>query len=235
MHAYWDILFRAALSILALLLVAKLLGKQTISNMTFHDFVTSITLGSIAGNLAFNESLKTSYFILALIVVTAVSFLLSYIALKNRKLRNWISGSPTVLIENGEILEHNMKKLRYTLDTLAQVLRGMGIFNMEEVAYAVLEDNGTVSVLKKEEYQFVTKKDMKLPVKTQHFPVEFVMDGVIMEKNLESHGLTTEWLEKQVKRKGKRLSDVFYAVRGTQHQLFFDFYEDGIQKPVDKE
>jgi uncharacterized membrane protein YcaP (DUF421 family) len=235
MHAHIDVLLRTVISILSLVLIAKLLGKQTISNMTFHDFVTSIIIGSIAGNLAFNESLKTSYFIVALIVITMMSYLLSVIALKSRKLRNWISGSPTVLIENGKILESNLKKLRYTLDTLDQVLRGMGIFNIEEVEYAILEDNGTVSVLKKEEYQYVTKKDMKLAYSTQGFPVEFVMDGIVLEKNLENQGLTKQWLENEVKRKGKQMSDVFYVVRGTHQELFFDFYEDKIRQPIDRE
>ena len=163
MHAYVEILIRTVLAILMLLLIAKILGKQTISNMTFHDFVTGITLGAIAANLAFNEKLKWSYLILSLIVITITSFLLSVIALKSRKMRNWISGSPTVLIENGKILEDNMRKVRYTLDSLDQALREKGIFNMEEVEYAVLEDNGKVSVLKRDEYQYVTKKDMKLP------------------------------------------------------------------------
>jgi uncharacterized membrane protein YcaP (DUF421 family) len=106
---------------------------------------------------------------------------------------------------------------------------------MEEVEYAVLEDNGKVSVLKKEEYQGVTKKDLKLASNQQSFPVELVMDGIVMGKNLENNGLTLQWLENEVKRKGKQISDVFYAVRGTQQQLFFDFYEDGIRKPIDKE
>jgi uncharacterized membrane protein YcaP (DUF421 family) len=236
MNAYVDILIRAIVSILMLLLIAKILGKQTLSNMTYLDFVTSITLGAIAANLAFNEQLKWSYFILALIAITVTSFLLSFIALKNHKLRRWISGSPTVLIEGGKILEDNMRKLRYTLDSLDQALREKEIFNVEEVEYAVLEDNGKLSVLRKDEYQYVTKKDMKLRFSNeQTFPVELIMDGALMEKDLVNNGLTKEWLEAELRRKGKRISDVFYAVRGTQQQLIFDFYEDNIHKPIDKE
>lgn len=235
MHAYLDILIRTILSIVMLLLMAKILGKQTLSNMTYHDFVTSITVGAIAANLAFNQQLKWSYLITSLIVITITSFLLSVIALKNRKMRSWISGSPTVLIEGGKILEDNMKKLRYTLDTLDQELRGKEIFNMEEVEYAVLEDNGKVSVLRKDEYQFITKRDMKLRPNDQAFPVELIMDGTLMEKDMENNGMTKEWLETELRRKGKRISDVFYAVRGTQQQLVFDFYEDDIHKPIDKE
>lgn len=235
MHAYMEILIRAICSILFLLLIAKILGKQTISNMTFLDFVTGITIGSITANLAFNEKIKGTHMTFALLVFAITSLLLSFIALKNHKMRGWISGSPTILIEGGKILEDNMRKVRYTLDSLDQALREKEIFNIEVVEYAVLEDNGMLSVLKKEEYQFITKKDMKLPRHTQAFPVELIMDGKLMEQELESNGLTKEWLETELRRKGKKISDVFYAVRGTQQQLVFDFYEDKIHKPIDKE
>lgn len=230
-----EVLLRSVVAIVSLLLIARLLGKQTISNMTFNDFVTSITLGSVAANLAFNESIKWLYFIISLCVITALSYLFSLIAIKSQKMRKWISGSPTVLIEGGKILEDNMKKIRYTLDSLDQALRGKDIFNIEEVEYAVLEDNGMLSVLKKEQYRSITKKDIKLPYTTQNFPVELIMDGTVVEKNLKDHGLTSEWLEKELKQRGKRVADVFYAVRGTQQELFFDFYEDRIGKPVNKE
>lgn len=232
---YADILFRTLLSVALLLLIPRILGKQTISSMTFHDFVTSITLGSIAANLAFNASLTSFSIILSLAVIVIISLLLSMVALKSRKLRSWISGSPTVLIEQGKILDKNMRKIRYTLDLLDQALREREIFNIEEVEYAVLEDNGRVSVLKKEAYQHATKKDLGLIAQAQAFPVELIMDGEIVQSNLERNGLTKEWLEHELQLKGKRLSDVFYAVRGTRQQLVFDYYEDGIRNPMDRE
>ncbi|WP_342437689.1 DUF421 domain-containing protein [Paenibacillus sp. FSL L8-0436] len=234
---YVEILMRTILAVGLLLLIPRILGKQTLSSMTSNDFVTSITLGSLAANLAFNISLKSSYLVLSLVVITAISFLLSFIALKSRSLRSWISGSPTVLIEDGKIMEANMRKIHYTLDSLDQALREKDIFNIEEVEYAVLEDNGQVSVLKKEAYQFVTKQDLGLALQSQVFPVELIMDGVVEEDNLKRNGLTREWLENELrqKQKGKSLADVFYAVRGTQQQVVFDFYEDGIQQPLDQE
>ncbi|MEK4061479.1 MULTISPECIES: DUF421 domain-containing protein [Paenibacillus] len=234
---YVEILMRTILAVGLLLLIPRILGKQTLSSMTSNDFVTSITLGSLAANLAFNISLKSSYLVLSLVVITAISFLLSFIALKSRSLRSWISGSPTVLIEDGKIMEANMRKIHYTLDSLDQALREKDIFNIEEVEYAVLEDNGQVSVLKKEAYQFVTKQDLGLQLQSQVFPVELIMDGVLVEDNLKRNGLTREWLENELrqKQKGKSLADVFYAVRGTRQQVVFDFYEDGIQQPLDQE
>ncbi|OKP93168.1 hypothetical protein A3842_00530 [Paenibacillus sp. P3E] len=234
---YIEILMRTVLSVGLLLLIPRILGKQTLSNMTSNDFVISITLGSLAANLAFNVSLKSTYLVLSIIVITAMSFLLSFIALKSRRLRSWIAGSPTVLIEGGKIMEANMRKIHYTLDSLVQALREKEIFNLEEVEYAVLEDNGQVSVLKKEAYQFVTKQDLGLALHAQAFPVELIMDGVLVEANLKRNGLTREWLETELgkKQQGKTLADVFYAVKGTQQQLVFDFYEDGVGQPLDQE
>ncbi|MHA6531712.1 DUF421 domain-containing protein [Paenibacillus sp. BAC0078] len=234
---YVEILIRTILSVGLLLLIPRILGKQTLSNMTSNDFVTSITMGSLAANLAFNISLRSSYLVLSIVVITATSFLLSFIALKSRKMRSWISGSPTILIEEGKIMEANMRKIHYTLDSLDQALREREIFNIEEVEYAVLEDNGRVSVLRKEAYQPITKQDVGLLLHAQAFPVELIMDGKLVEDNLKPHGLTREWLENELrkKHKGKMLADVFYAVKGTHQQLVFDFYEDGIQQPVDRE
>jgi uncharacterized membrane protein YcaP (DUF421 family) len=235
MHEYIYIFIRTFTALIILLLIARILGKQTISNMTFHDFVTGITIGAIAANLAFNEKIEVWYLILSLIVVTITSYTLSVIAIKSRKLRKWISGSPTVMIEDGKILEDNMKKVRYTMDSLNQSLREKEIFNIEEVKYALLEDNGKLSVLKKDEYCNVTKKDLSIVSNTAFFPVELIMDGEIIEDNLERNGLEKEWLVKELKNRGKKISDVFYAVRGTRQLMVFDFYEDNINKPIDKE
>ncbi|MFD0590301.1 DUF421 domain-containing protein [Paenibacillus sp. GCM10027627] len=235
MHHFVEIILRTVASIFLLLLTAKIVGKQTLSNMTFHDFVTGITLGAIAANLAFNVTLKASSTMLSLVLTVVISLLLSKLALKNRRIRNWISGSPTVLMEGGRILEENMRKVHYTLDSLDQALREKGIFNIDEVEYAVLEDNGRVSALKKEEYRNVSKKDLHIPVKPQAFPIELIMDGILIEKNLKENGLTQEWLLSELRRRGKGVSDVFYAVRGTRQQLILDYYEDGINRPIDRE
>jgi uncharacterized membrane protein YcaP (DUF421 family) len=235
MHEYIYILIRTITALFLLLLIARILGKPTLSNMTFHDFVSGITLGAVAGNLAFNEKIVAWYIILSLIVMGITSYLLSIIAIKSRKVRKWISGSPSVLIEGGNILEGNMRKSKYTIDSLNQSLREKEIFNIEEVEYAVLEDNGKLSVLKKDEYRSVTKKDLNLISNTASFPVELIMDAKIMEDNLKRNGIEKEWLIKELKSRGKKISDVFYAVRGTSEQIVFDFYQDNLNKPIDKE
>ena len=234
MQGYLETGLRTIAAFLLLLIMSRILGKQTISNMTFHDFVSSITLGAIAANLAFNEKIGHWNMLVSLFVFFAISYLVSYAAMKNRTWSRWASGTPTVVIENGKILEENMGRIRYTMDSLIQSLREKNIFNIEEVEYAVLEDHGKLSVKKKSEYEWVTRKDLKIHAEAvRSFPVELVMDGRIIADNLEHNGLTQEWLERELAKRGKALSDVFYAVRGTQNKLFFDYYQDRVENPID--
>ncbi|ERM18573.1 DUF421 domain-containing protein [Brevibacillus laterosporus] len=236
MHEYMDTIGRTILSFGLLLLVARVLGKQTLSNMTFHDFVTGITMGAIAANLAFNEKIKMMELILSLAVFSGTSYLMSNIAIKIQKSRKWISGAPTVLIENGKILEENMRKNKYTMDSLNQSLRQKDIFNLQEVENAVVETNGKLSVQKKTEFQSVTKKDLQIFTGgKEKFPIELVMEGQILEDNLRQNKLSKDWLHKEIKRIGKDLDEIFYAVKTSNGTIVFDFYADYIKSPIDKE
>lgn len=236
MNEYVNILFRTIIAFVMLLVIARILGKQLLSNMTFHDFVTGITLGAIAANLAFNPKIESMFLLFSLIVFTAVSFIISIVSIQNRKVRKWITGSPTVLIEGGKILEHNMKHLKFSLDSLVQSLREKDIFDLEEVEYAILENNGKLSVLKKAAYRNVTRKDMNMNRSpATRFPVELIMDGQIVDNNLKDEGLSRRWLEQQLEKRDKQVEDVFYAVLSTNGKLMLDFYEDGLNNPIDKE
>ncbi|WP_134685715.1 DUF421 domain-containing protein [Brevibacillus migulae] len=236
MHVYIDIMARTVSALLAFLLIARFLGKQTVSNMTFHDFVSGITMGAIAANFAFNEKIPIMHFVTCLIIFTIISFVFSWMSLKSHRARKWISGTPTVVIDQGKIMEENMKTIKYTLDSLTQSLREKDIFNLEEVEYAILEPNGKISVKKKPEYQNVTRKDLNLPFPpTSAFPIELIMDGQIMEKNLKENGIKREWLVNQIHGNGKNITDVFYAVKASNGRLVFDYYQDHLSSPIDQE
>ncbi|MGP7816589.1 DUF421 domain-containing protein [Niallia sp. 01092] len=140
----------------------KCLIQQMISQMTYHDFIAAITLGSIAANMAFNIQIKFWSITTCIIVFSFITLLATLLTLKNRDARKSISGDPTVIIENGKILERNLKNLKYTMDSLNQVLREKDVFNIEEVEFAIMESDGHISVLKKTPYQNVTKKDLAI-------------------------------------------------------------------------
>jgi len=237
METFWDVVLRTAGAFVLIMIIARLLGKQTVSQMTYHDFVVTITLGAIAGNLAFNTYYRLWHLLASLLLFSAIAYFLSHVSLKSRKSRKWISGKPTVVIENGKILEQNLRKLKLTLDTLNQELREKDIFNIEEVEYAVLELNGRLSVLKKPEYRQVIRKDLAIRTSGKEaFPVELIMDGEVIHENLRRHPeLGEEWLNRELNKRNLTLADICYAVKGTNGKLFIDKYEDNIKKPIDKE
>lgn len=231
-----ETVIRTVLAFCLIMLITRILGKHTIARMTYNDFVASITLGAIIGNLAFNTHLKTWNIIASFLIFSGIAYLISVISLKSRKIRKWFAGKPTVVIEDGKIMEQNLRKIQFTLDTLNQELREKDIFDLEEVQYAILELNGKLSVLKKPEYRPLIQKDLHLTNNTKiQFPVELIMDGEIMSDNLQQIGLSNEWLSKQLKQRGVTAEEVCYAIKGTHGKLFFDLYQDQIQHPIDQE
>jgi len=227
---------RAILAFTIMMIITRLLGKQTIAQMTYHDFVAAITLGAITSNLAFNLQIKMGQLITALLTFSAIAYLLMILSLKNRYLRKWFSGQPTIIIQNGKILEDNMRKLKFSLDTLNQELRERNIYNIEEVQFAVLELNGELSVLRRAEYLPVTRKDLKLKYnKRQWFPIELIMDGKIIHHNLKQNQLQLDWLMGLLNKKGLRLDQVNYAVKNSNGKVIFDLYDDQMSNPIDKE
>ena len=113
-----EIIIRTSASFILLMIVAHILGKQTISQMTYHDFIAAIMIGAITANMAFNIQLKFWNIITSLIVFSFITFLIALLSLKSRTARKWFSGEPTVVMENGKILENNLKKLKYTMGSL---------------------------------------------------------------------------------------------------------------------
>jgi uncharacterized membrane protein YcaP (DUF421 family) len=231
-----EVIIRSTLTFALIIYIVHLLGKQTIAQMTYHDFIASITLGSIAGNFSFNTNIPFKNFILALLIFSGLVFLATFVSLKNRNMRALFSGEPTVIIQDGKILENNLKKLKFTLDSMNQALRGKDIFDVDEVEYAVVEAGGQLSVLKKSHFRNATKKDLGVftPTKSS-FPIELVMDGQFIEKNFTQNQLTKSWFFTELEQRRLDLSQVSYCVRGTNGQLYFDLYDDKLSSPVDTE
>ncbi|WP_311079741.1 DUF421 domain-containing protein [Paenibacillus polymyxa] len=236
MNDHLVILIRSFSAFFILMLIGRILGKQTLSNMNFHEFVTAVILGAMAANFAFNQKIEVIHLLIALSVFTITSYILAKLFLKFRNFKMWTEGTPTVLIEGGFILEDNLKKNNMTLDSLNQQLREKDIFNIEEVEYALLEINGKLSAQKKKELQAVTLKDLQLNAgNATQFPIELIIDGQLLHGNLNSNHIPESWLLSQLKARDKKLEDVFYAVKGSNGQLYVDEYKDKIQHPIDVE
>lgn len=213
--------WQTSLVFLSLLVFTRVLGKTQVGQLTFYEYVSGITIGSLAATIAGSEADKVWNHYYDLVLFVALTYLVSVVTMRSRPLRKLIEGSPTIVIENGRIIEENMHGLRYDIDELNGQLRQQGVFDPAEVQYAILETSGDLSVIKKADYQTLTKSDFNIHLSDPSFPVELIMDGVIIDRNLTKQNRSKAWLEKQLADRGiTDMSQVTYAVIDSKGQLF---------------
>ena len=227
-------IFRTLASFIILIIVTLMIGKHINSHKTHYSFALSITIGSIIANMAFDSAIPFKEMLVSFITIIFIFYCFLVLSAKSRHIRAWFSGSPTVLIENGKILEHNMRKIKFSLDDLDQHLRELGVFDLNELEFVFLEVSGQLSIKKKAEYEPVSRKDLRLPAEREGIPRELIMDGKFIEKNL-NETYSKQWVLQECKKRKLELKDVFYAVINSNGSLFIDQYEDHLRSPTDVE
>lgn len=221
------VLVRGIISFFSLLIFARILGKQQISQLTFFDYILGITIGSTASTLTTDLTSRAWPHWVGLLTWVSLSLLLQYITLKSKSASDYLDDVPTVVIMDGKILEEAMKKSRYRLGELLEQLRDKGVFDLTEVAFAVHEKDGQLSVLKKAEYQPVTPKDMNISPSPVALSSEIIYDGLIIEENLKKAKKDINWLYSKLKENNiKNPSEVFVATFTPPNTLYFDLYKD---------
>jgi len=230
-----DSIFRTGVSFIILMVISTWIGKQVNSHNNHYNFALSITIGSFIANMSFHTTLHFTPMLSSFFTLILLYLLVSIISSRSRHFRLWFSGEPTVVIENGKILDSNMKKIRYSLDDLNQQLREQGIFNFSEVDYALLEVSGKLSVMKKTKHLVLTKQDFyQGRIGQENLPIEIIMDGIPIEKNFNSR-YSKPWLEKELSVRKLKMEDIYYAVISSNGALIIDVYNDDIKSPLDKE
>ncbi|MDP4086967.1 MAG: DUF421 domain-containing protein [Bacillota bacterium] len=219
-------ILRTSLSYILLIGVAAFCGKQINSHKNHFNFALSVTIGSFIANMGFDTNLAFTPMFFSFITLTVLYFLSSIISLKRRNLRKWVSGKPILFIQNGNILDENLKKSRFSIDDLNQQFREQGIFDMSEIEYAFLEVSGNISILKKEPFRNVLLKDISTNFsQNRPLPIELIMDGKIVEENLTSE-YSCDWIHSECQKRMVQINEVYYAVIGTNGRVYFDLYKD---------
>lgn len=223
-----EITLRTLVSYLVLIIMTRVMGKKQLSHLTFFNYVTGITIGSMAASLVTDSNLQILQGTYSIILWSVLTVLLEYITLKSIKLRELTDGRPTILIKQGKLIEDALVKTRYNIDELNMMLRKSNIFNIEEVDYAILENSGELNILKKVEYQNFIKKDSNKSVNAnKNITTQVISKGKINTKTLDEFNLDVKWLENEIKKKGyKNLKDITYAEIDSNGSLFI--------MPVDK-
>lgn len=199
-------LYESIFGIFALFVLTKVLGKTQISQLTAFDFIAAIVLGELLGNALFDKKaglLDIGYVILLWGILL---YIIEMITQKFKGSRFLLEGKPSLLIHKGEIIYEEMRKNKMDIDELHHLLRMKDVFALQEVEFAVLETNGLLSVLKKAAYQTPNKKDLNVAPTEPQIAIPLIMDGEIIQDNLDEAGVNETWLKDEIKR--QKFSDV---------------------------
>ena len=219
-----DVTIRAISSLVTLFLVTKMLGKKQVSQLSLFDYVIGISIGNFAAEMTINLESKEINGIWAVVLFGLFAYAISYLTMKSIVLRRFFMGTPTILIQDGKILEKNLKKMKFDINDMLEEIRSAGYFDLSQVEYAILEPNGEVSILPKPEYRPLTPKDMNIKVESEGLCSNVIIDGKIMHNNLKNINKNEKWLDKALKVKGySDISKILHAtVDGNEKILVYE-------------
>ena len=213
------VILTSALSVAALFLMAKVMGHKQMSQLDFFDYITGITIGSIAAELAteLEEPLKP---LLAIGVYGITAIALSKITSSFPKTRKYINGTPTIVMNQGKLCRENMKKAKLDLSEFMVMCRQQGYFNLNDIQTAVFEFNGKLSILPVSGRRPANPEDLQLSPDQEYIQTELIMDGRILDENLKRLGLNDQWLRKQLKAQGyHKPEEIFLALCDDSNRL----------------
>lgn len=212
MHIYKIILSSFA-SLGALFVFTKLMGNREMSQLSMFDYVSSIALGSIAGEMAVMSTDSVVEPLISMVIFAGTAILISFMTCKSIILRRFFEGQAILLYQNGQIYEKNLLKAKLDIDELLSVCRIDGYFDLQEVHTVYLETNGTVSILPMAKNRPATPEDHNLSP-TQTVPqANVIIDGKILPDNLKSTGKNEKWVEKQLQQ--SNVSDIKEVILAT--------------------
>lgn len=184
-----------------LFIIAKLIGHRQIAQLDVFDYITGITVGSIAAELA--TELESPWKpAAAMLVFTIVTFLQAIVLQRCSRLRKIVNGSPTILLDNGKLYRQNMKDAHLELSEFLMLCREAGYFDLGAVQTAVYEYNGKITFLPAADRRPATPSDLSLSPPKEQFFVEVIMDGAVMSENLNRMGKDRRWLDTELAAQG---------------------------------
>lgn len=200
---------RAFLLYIIIIFAVRMMGKRQISEMQTSELVITLLMSNIASIPMQDTEQSMLSGIIPIMVLLVCEILISYLMLKKSGIRRLICGKPVIVINDGTVDQQAMKELRISTEDLYEQLRQKDVFDISEVAYAILETNGQMSVFKKSMYSPLTVGDLEIQKEDTVLQVTIVSDGEIAKSSLKVCGLGTNWLYETLKNENIALKDVF--------------------------
>lgn len=213
------LLLTSCLSVFSLFVIAKIMGHKQISQLDFFDYITGITIGSIAAELATELEKPWKPFV-AMVIYGTVAVALSLLTSKLPRIRKYINGTPTIIMNGGKIYRKNLKKAKLDLSEFLMLCRQEGYFNLNDIQTAIFEYNGRLTVLPVSTKRPMNPLDMNIIPEVETINTEVIMDGSVLDGNLKRLGLDKNWLKGELKQQGiNSEKQVFLALCDNNNQL----------------
>lgn len=213
--------FRTIVLYLVLILVIRLMGKRQIGQMEPSEFVVTMLVANLAAIPMQDGAIPLYSGLVPILTVLGVELVLSFLSLKSICVRKLLCGKPVILVENGNILQNNLRKTNVTLDELTGHLRDKGVLDLETVQYAILETNGNLSVFPYPKHMPASAKDAGIKASNQFIPLTIISDGYLSDDNLHKAGKDRLWVEKVLSQHNATIKTTWLlTVDGRDHILF---------------
>ncbi|TCP54413.1 uncharacterized membrane protein YcaP (DUF421 family) [Tumebacillus sp. BK434] len=227
MEQIWGLLLRITLFYFVTLISMRLMGKREIGKLSIFDLVISVMIAEVSATSLMDHQIKIGEGVLVIGTLVMLQIGMSWLTLKSLTMRNLFEGQPTLLIANGKIRDDEMRRTRYSISDLMTQLREKDVASVSDVEFAILETSGKLSVFPKAEKRPLTPEDIGLSVPRTGLPMPLIVDGNVMDENLERIGKTRFWLKNELQKAGyHELRRVFYCSIDNQGALFVDTFED---------
>ena len=212
--------FRTVVLYLVLILVVRLMGKRQIGEMEPAEFVVTMLVANLASIPMQDGGIPLFSGLVPILTVLGLELVLSWATLRSLAFRKVLCGKPVILIENGRILQSRLRQTRITLDELMGHLRQKDVLNPQQVQYAILETNGTLSVFPYPEHRPPSAKEAGVKVKAARLPVTLIEDGALLKENLSRSGKDEAWVEETLGQYEARVEDTFLLALLGQQVLY---------------
>ncbi len=189
-------LIRSVIIYICCLLVIRLMGKRQLGEMQPFEFVITLIIADLACIPMAELSVPLVHGIVPILTVLIVHFLICVLARKFMFARYLLTGKPAIVVSPKGINYEELKKLNMTLDDLIELMRGCDVFNFSDIAYGIIETNGSLCILKKSQAEPITREDLKVKVSQTALPVNIVMDGKLMKENMTLTGVGIGFINK---------------------------------------
>ena len=214
-------LIRSIVIYIFVLVVIRLMGKRQVGEMQPFEFVITLIIADLACIPMAELAVPLVHGIVPIFSLLLLHFLICFLSRKSMKIRYLITGRPAIVVDGNGIDYKELKKLNMTLDDLIEAMRGCEVYNIEDIAYAIIETNGKMCVIKKAEVEPPTKQELELEITPNTLPVNIIMDGALMKENVKLTGIDETFIFKCLKKANvDKIKDVLIFTLDNQGNCF---------------